>query len=145
MKGPFYSIFLTACFFPLLLSAQTAKEKLEEVHGSERAQELKKEHPQVHAQLIHELKHGYKLIPTREGKSYQELDSLLYFAKKREVKKRISSSKALKKIEEGSFNLLKCHLDRKKSAPSLFELKGTGKVLVLPSEEELSKSYNNKR
>ena len=143
-RACFHSFALSFFLSPLFLFAQSPGEKLEAVYGEGRVQELSSESPKIHEYLLFKLEHGYKLIPAREGKGYQEVERVLYYAKKREEKERISARELLKKVQNGSFNLMKCHLDRKRERRVLYELKGTGKVLVLPSEKALSKEYNSK-
>lgn len=133
-------------FAPTSIGAMgSPEEKLVEVYGKERVQEMKEENPAMYEQLLFRVAHSFKLIPAREGKSYKELDQLPYYARKKEKEKRISAKELLQKVEEGSFNPLKCRLERKKAAPTLYELKGTGKVLLLRSEEELAKKFNETR
>ncbi|MFB6258576.1 MAG: hypothetical protein ABEH38_07770 [Flavobacteriales bacterium] len=136
---------LPLLLLPALIYAQSVSEKLEAVYGKEYVQKLQRETPERYDYLLFRMEHVHQLISVREGKSYEELKKVPYYAKKREEKKKISASKLLSKIQDGSFNYMKCQLQRKKSKPTLYELKGTGKVLVLRSEERVAKMYESQR
>ncbi|MFB6258574.1 MAG: hypothetical protein ABEH38_07760 [Flavobacteriales bacterium] len=127
---------------PLFLAAQSPEEKLMAVYGKERLQKMKENDAGVYDYLLYKVEHSYKLIDARPGKSYEEGGKFPYYAKKREEKRSISAEKVLQKVKDGSFNPLKFQLERRKSSNSLYELKGTGKVLVLLSEERVAEKYN---
>ncbi len=142
MRTVSITILAICLLFPFSVSAQSPVEKLVSVLGEERVEELKEENPERYDYFLFRMEKVYKVIPALEGKDYQELEEVDYYAKKRESKKKISAEELLNKIEEGSFNYRKTQLQRKKERDTYYELKGTGKILVLLSEDQVAKMYN---
>lgn len=122
-------------------SGPSDNEKLKEVYGAERIEFLKKEHPEMYDYLLFKADHSYELIRAREGKDYQEVQEVAYYTKKDDERTKLAASEVVEKLQDGSFNPFKCHLDRKKEAPALYELKGTGKVLKFLSEDRVAAKY----
>ena len=57
----------------------------------------------------------------------------------------LSSQQVIEAIQNDNFNILISDIPRDKNSRVYFELKGTGKVLVMKSEEELVKTYNSRK
>ncbi len=145
-KIPFPLLLLFAVLSsPPLLLAQSAEKKLVDVYGEERVNELRTEHSKKYEYLLFKLEHGYRVRSAREGKDYPERSEVPYFVGKAEDSRKISSTALLQKLEDGSFNFLMCRLERSKGTSTPYELKGTGKVLILLSEDRVAKKFNQRR
>lgn len=143
-KGFSFTLLGLLLLLPLFLTAQSSEDKLLEFYGEERVETLQEERPRIYEYKLFKLEHSYQLISAVEGKGYPKLEEIPYYTGKAENSRTIPSSELLQKLQDGSFNPLMCRLERSKEVPRVYELKGTGKVLLFRSEDELARKFNER-